>query len=135
VREPLRLTIRTPHDVILGEPVRSARIPTQSGQLGLRPGMEPMVLAIEPGLIIVRLDGGDRFVATAGGLLAAGREASTVYTPYGVTGSSEDEVLAALDVALETPGSELAARRQLGELERHILRELGERRAVRGHRG
>lgn len=122
--EPLRFVIRTPHEIALDEAVHGARVPTESGQVGLRPREEPLVLVVSPGLILVSRSDGLRFAATVGGLLGAGRRSAVLYTPFAVTGDSETDVLAALDAALRTPDSEILARRRLGELEQHILREL-----------
>jgi F0F1-type ATP synthase epsilon subunit len=122
--EHLRLVIRTPHAVVLDAPVQAVRVPTETGQVGLRPREEPLMLAVEPGLVVVRTEHGVRFAATAGGLLDGGRERVVLHTPFAVTDEREADVLAALDRALATPDSEIAARRRLGELERRIVHEL-----------
>lgn len=122
--ERLRMVIRTPHETVLDEPVRGARAPAETGQVGLRPRGEPLLLGVEPGLILLDTDRGPRFAATAGGLLESGREQAVLYTPFAVVSDEDAEVLAALDRALATPDSELVARRRLGELEQQILREL-----------
>jgi F0F1-type ATP synthase epsilon subunit len=122
--EPLRFVIRTPHETVLDEAVHGARVPTESGQVGLRPREEPLVLVVSPGLVLVSRSDGLRFAATVGGLLDAGRLSAVLYTPFAVTGDSDTDVLAALDAALRAPDSEILARRRLGELEQHILREL-----------
>jgi F0F1-type ATP synthase epsilon subunit len=129
--EGLHLAIRTPHEVAFDGAVRSARVPVETGQVGLRPRVEPMLLAVEPGLIILRLEGNDRFAATAGGLLISEPALTVLYTPFAAVSSSGQEVIDALERAFEKPDSDLAARRELGELEKHILRELGERRRRR----
>lgn len=125
--ERLRLLVRTPHEVILDALVRSARVPTETGNVGLRPRQEPVLLAIEPGLILLRSDDRVRFAATAGGLLNGDRERAILYTPFAVVGHQAEQVLAALDAALATPGSEIEARRRLGELEERIVQELHQR--------
>lgn len=125
--ERLRLVIRTPHEVVFDEPVEAARLPTQTGQVGLRPRAEPILLAIEPGLILLRTGDIFRFAATAGGLFDGDRERAVLYTPFAVVGKDADEVIADLDRALATPDSEIAARRRLGELEERIVKELRHR--------
>ena len=60
--------------MVFAQPVRAARVPTESGLVGLRPRGEPTVMAVEPGLVVLRLAEGLRFAATAGGLLESGRE-------------------------------------------------------------
>lgn len=128
--EQLHLLIRTPHHAVIDAQVSAARIPTETGQVGLRPRQEPFVLVVEPGLILLRTDGRLRFAATAGGLLESDRERCVLYTPFAVLGDMDSEVLAALDRALATPDSELSARRRLGELEQRIAQELRERPRV-----
>lgn len=125
--EPLDFTIRTPREVVFAGPVASARVPTETGLVGLRPRGEPVVLAVEPGLVLLRLAAGLHFAATAGGLLESGRRSGTLFTPFAAVGTSGDEMLAALEHMLETPPSELVARRQLGDLEQRILGELKQR--------
>lgn len=121
--EQLGFAIRTPHEQVLDAAVRSVRVPTESGLVGLRPRQEPLILLVEAGLIVVELDSGRRFAATAGGLLQADRERAVLYTPFAVLGD-QAEVLSALERTLATPDSELGARRRLGELERRIVSEL-----------
>lgn len=123
--DALRVVVLTPHDVAFDGPVVSARLPTETGQVGLRPGQEPLLLAVEPGLLLLRGEGeGIHLCATAGGLLRAGREEATLYTPFAVVGEEADAVLAALKEALAAPDGELVARRRLEELERRILDEV-----------
>jgi F0F1-type ATP synthase epsilon subunit len=121
--EGFRLVIRTPHQLVLDERVRSVRVPTETGQVGLRPNGEPVLLVIEPGLVLLRAATALGFAATAGGLLESDRERCVLYTPVAVVGSSEDEVLAALERLLAVPDREVVARQQLGELERRIIQE------------
>lgn len=124
----LRLVIRTPHAVVTDEPVVAARVPTHTGLAGLRPRGEPMVLGVEPGVVVLRRAGAPpRFAATAGGLLESDRETCTLYTPYAVVGDSEAQMLEALAQMVAAPSGELLARRQLGELEQRIVHELGQR--------
>jgi F0F1-type ATP synthase epsilon subunit len=139
VAERLRFVLRTPHQVVHDGPLRAARVPAATGQVGLRPRCEPLILAVEPGLVLLRREGGLAFAGTAGGLLETDGETCTLYTPFAVVGDEADGVLSALDRALATPDTELSARRQLGELEQRIARELNDRRApiplARSHHG
>lgn len=126
----LRLVIRTPREIVFDRAVRAARVPAESGQVGLRPRQEPLVLVVEPGLLVLRVDGGATFAATAGGLLEGSREAAILYTPFAVVGERDEDVLAALDRALAEPEGELVARRRLGELEQRIVQELRTRQPL-----
>ena len=122
--ERLRFVIRTPHEVVFDADVRAARVPAQSGQVGLRPRGEPCSLVVEPGLLLLHVPEGERFAASAGGLLECERDHAELYTPFAAVGEHGEQVLAELDRALAIPGSALAARRRLAELEQRIVREL-----------
>ncbi len=133
--EPLRLVVRTPHAVVLDAPVRSVRIPTDTGQVGVRSGREPAVLALEPGLVVIRAAGAASFASTAGGLADVQRGQVTLFTPFAAAGADGPVVLAALEQALAREDQELAARRKLGALELRIVGELRRpRRAAPGGR-
>lgn len=123
----LRLIIRTPHDVLFDAAVRSVRVRTDTGHVGIRRKMEPAVLPIEAGLVIVRTDRGVELVGSAGGLLVwDGREA-TLFTPLGLAGTDPILIQKELDRAFAEPGSELAVRATFSKLERRILTELRQR--------
>ncbi len=126
----LHFQIRTPHETVLDARVESARVPSETGQAGLRAGEEPLILVVEPGLVVLRFPGSTRFAATAGGLLESNREQCVLYTPFAVVGDVDSEVVKALDDALVAPNSELSARRRLGELEQRIVQELRHRPRV-----
>ncbi len=49
----LKLVVRTPREVVLERGVSSLRVPTETGQVGVRSGAEPRGLAVEPGLVLV----------------------------------------------------------------------------------
>lgn len=129
--DTLRLVIRTPHEAVVDLPVTSARIPTASGQVGLRPRQEPFIAVVEPGLILLDAGVDRRFAATAGGLLRTDRDLAVLATPFAVTGMDGAAVLDALDQAYATPDSELVTRRRLAELEQRIVQELNPSRGRR----
>ena len=122
--ERLRLSVRTPEALVLDAPIRSLRVPTDTGQVGLRPRAEPAALCVEPGLALVTSDAGLRFLATAGGLLRCDGQTVTILTPIAVVGASAAEVGAALEHALGAPTPDLELRRALERLETGLLREL-----------
>ena len=122
--DALRLVIRTPHAAVVDADVDAARVPTRTGQLGLRPHQEPFVTVVESGLVILDAGTERRFAATAGGLLRADRDLALLATPFAVTGGTGREVLEALDVALAAPDSELVTRRRMALLEQRIVQEL-----------
>lgn len=125
--DTLRLVIRTPHSAVVDSDVDAARVPTRTGQLGLRPRQEPFITVVDSGLVVLEAGAERLFAATAGGLLRAGRSAALLVTPFAVTGADGAEVLAALDEAYAIPDSELVTRRRLSELEQRIVQELNPR--------
>jgi F0F1-type ATP synthase epsilon subunit len=120
----LRLIVRTPREVVLDASASSLRVPAETGQVGLRPKAEPLVLTVEPGLVLVRGPAGLQFLGTAGGLLRCDGITATLLTPLAVVGDSQQQVLERLDAALAQPNEELEARATLGRLQRSLLREL-----------
>lgn len=134
----VRFVVRTPHEVVFDADVRSLRVLTDTGHVGVRPRMEPLVLPIEAGLVLVRSDDHLAFVGSAGGLLSSDGTHVTLLTPLGVVGADPTGVRAALDRALTAPGADFAVRARLGKLEGRILAELhaqpGERPMLAGER-
>ena len=120
----LRLVVRTPEARPFDALVRSARVPTETGQVGLRPRGERQVLAVEAGLIVVTGAGEVQLLATAGGLLEQDGQTAALFTPFAVTGGSEEEVLGALAEALAADDGVLAVERQIEELEQRILQKM-----------
>lgn len=129
----LKLEVLTPQELAAELEVRSLRVPTDTGQVGLRPRSEPTVLAVEPGLVLAQTPEGARFLATAGGLLRCDGRRAVVLTPIAVVGDSAQEVRSRLQQALAAPRADLELRRAIERLETGILRELrgGERREGR----
>ena len=124
----LKLVVRTPHSVVFGEPVRSTRIPTESGQVGLRPRTEPTVLAVEPGVVYVQFSveesNQEIYIGTAGGLLTCEVNAASLLTPLAVVGTDADAIVDQIDQLMQQPNTELEARATFSKLEGHILSEL-----------
>jgi F0F1-type ATP synthase epsilon subunit len=122
--DTLRLVVRTPQASVLDERVTSLRVPTDTGQVGLRPRSEPAALVVEPGLVLATRGHGIRFVATAGGLLRCDGEEALLLTPLAVVGESAEAVGTQLESALATPSADLELRAVLQRLEKGILQEL-----------
>jgi F0F1-type ATP synthase epsilon subunit len=132
----LHLTVRTQHEVVFTADATSLRLPTASGQVGLRPRAEPTLLAVEAGLVLVHTASATRFIGTAGGLLTCDGVNATLLTPLAVAGDEAHAILAALERALQEPSEEMQARTTLGKLEGEIVHELRrEQRERRGRQG
>jgi F0F1-type ATP synthase epsilon subunit len=82
------------------------------------------VLAIEAGLIMLRVDGRGSFAGTAGGLLHTTKDTASLLTPLAVFGEDVQSVTRKLDALLAAPNEELDIRQTLGRLETRILQEL-----------
>jgi F0F1-type ATP synthase epsilon subunit len=122
--QTLRLELRTPQALVATLEVASLRVPTDSGQVGLRPRAEPAVLAVEPGLAVAHTAAGLRLLATAGGLLRLERDHALLLTPLAVVGESEQDVRARLEEAMAEPTADAELRRAIERLEHGILQEL-----------
>lgn len=134
----LKLIIRTPREIIYEGHVDSLRVAVETGQVGIRPRMEPIVLAVEPGLVLVSSAGETTFAGTAGGLLRCDGRQASILTPLAVCGTDMPTVANELEAALAKPSVELEARETLGRLEHSILRELqegGSQRLQPGEKG
>ena len=117
------MLVRRPQGSVFDDRVTSLRVPTDTGQVGLRPGSEATVLVVEPGLVLAH---GDRlrFVATAGGLLRCDGREAILLTPLAVVGESDTAVRDELSAALRVPQADLELRATLQRLETGILEEV-----------
>jgi len=108
----LHVVVRTPHEVVGEFAVLSLRVPTDTGQVGIRPRAEAAVTAIEPGLVFARTPEGRRFISTAGGLLRAGASEAVLLTPLAVLGHDAAAVVAAVDRCWPAPTRSASSVRQ-----------------------
>lgn len=120
----LRLCVRTPQGVAFEAPVRSLRVPTDTGQVGLRPRAERAALGVEPGLVLAHGPDGLRFLATAGGLLRCDGQEAMLLTPLAVVGVSAQAVAAELERTLHGASADIELRNVLQRLETGLLQEL-----------
>jgi F0F1-type ATP synthase epsilon subunit len=120
----LMISIRTPNSSVFeGEGV-SLRVPTQTGQVGLRPRSEPNVLAVEPGLVVLKTQDATRYAGTAGGLLHIDGQSAVLLTPIAVVGDDIQSVSDQLDALMAVPSEEMEVRRNLNRLETRMMQEL-----------
>lgn len=120
----LRLVVRTPRAVVLEIDVHSLRVPTESGHVGIRPGGEAIVTAVEPGLAIARTGHGPAFLGIAGGLLSSDARVAVLATPLAFVGDDPQAVARMTEAALRAPDPERELRRAIERLEAGMLREL-----------
>ena len=125
----IRFIVRTPREVVYDVVAEAVRVPTPTGHVGIRPRTEPLALAVDPGLVLVRTKRQVIFVGSAGGLLSADGTEVTLFTPLAVAGTDPTTIQAVVDRTLAEPGSEMAIRAKLGKLEGRILTELRARPA------
>jgi F0F1-type ATP synthase epsilon subunit len=130
----LHITVRTQHEVVFEADATALRVPTVSGQVGLRPRAEATLLAVEAGLVLVHTGDRVRYIGTAGGLLSWDGVTATLLTPLAVVGDDEQTMLAELERALAEPSEEMRARATLGKLEGEIVHELRRERRARRER-
>jgi F0F1-type ATP synthase epsilon subunit len=122
--EALRLVVQTPQGGVFDEDVSSLRVPSDTGQVGLRPRSEPAALVVEPGLVLANTASRLRFIATAGGLLHCDGRKVVLLTPLAVVGESAEAVGAELERVMGRPSPDLELRGVLQRLETGILQEL-----------
>lgn len=123
-RSVLDFRVLTPAELSLHVDALSIRIPTESGQVGVRPRIEPLVLAVEAGIVLVRTAETTKILGTAGGLFRSDGAEAVLLTPLAIAGSHAETVLSELEKRLGEPSSEMEARATLGKLEERILEEL-----------
>lgn len=133
--ETLRFVVRTPQGGVFDERVTSLRVPSDTGQVGLRPRSEAAALVVEPGLVLAASTDGLRFVATAGGLLRCDGKQAVLLTPLAVVGESAEDVRTELEEVLGTPSPDLELRAVLQRLQTGILEELRRGASAAGRGG
>jgi F0F1-type ATP synthase epsilon subunit len=124
----LQVIIRTPRREVVRTTVRSMRVLSDTGQVGLRPRMEPVILAVEPGLAILHTADTSLFVGTAGGLVRCDGLMALLLTPLAVAAEDEQAVIVALTQRLDQPSAEMEVRNMINNIQSNILNELKEDR-------
>jgi len=130
--ETLRLVVRTPQGAVFDERVSSMRLPSDTGQVGLRPRSETAAFVVEPGLLLAVVATRRQFIATAGGLLRCDGHEAVLLTPLAVVGESAELVRAELAALLSIPQADLEFRDVLQRLETGILQEVRRETSVSG---
>jgi F0F1-type ATP synthase epsilon subunit len=131
MNEHLKLIVKTPQAVVVDTSAQSVRVLTETGHVGFRPRTEDVILAIEPGLILVHRESSTLFVGTAGGLLTCDGAMITILTPLAVAEENEAAVMRELEKQLDQPKAELEVRTTINNIQTGILNELNEDRRRR----
>ena len=127
----LQVVIRTPQSVVVETDADSVRVLSETGHVGLRPRMEHIILALEPGLALVHRNESILFVGTVGGLLTCDGVIVTILTPLAVAGKNEETVLRELQIQLDQPMTEMEVRNTINSIQTNILNELKDDRRRR----
>lgn len=122
--DTIHFIVRTPSETVFEGDALSLRVPTETGQVGLRARAEATVLAVESGLVVIKTRTGLKYAGTAGGLLHCDGKKASLLTPLAVVKDDIDSVSSELDRMLGTPSQEMEIRQALGRLEQKILHEL-----------
>lgn len=120
----LHMVVRTPHQIAFEQNVFSLRLPTETGQVGLRPRGEGMIMAVEAGVVIARSPRGTCYIGTAGGLMVFDGSRAILLTPIAAAGEDQATIVARLTKLLAEPDEEMRARIALGRLETQILQRM-----------
>jgi F0F1-type ATP synthase epsilon subunit len=133
VTNSLKLIVRTPQAIVVETEARAIRVLTETGHVGLRPKMEPVILTAEPGLALVHREDSCLFVGTAGGLLKCEGAVATLLTPLAVAAEDQGSVMQELQQQLSEPQAELDVRTTIDTIQLSILNEISDDRRRRVH--
>jgi F0F1-type ATP synthase epsilon subunit len=120
----VHFVVRTPRGIVADLEVQSLRVPTDTGQVGIRPGVEAAVTPVEPGLVLARAAERLHFIGTAGGLLRTDGSEAELLTPVAVLGDDAAAAVAAVDEALAGADPERDLRQAIERLETGLRREV-----------
>jgi len=90
----LKLEIITPDRIAFSEDVNMVTMPAIDGQIGVLPHHVPLLTQIVPGEVLVRKDGGERFLAVGEGLILVTGSSVSIVTDMAVAADSIDEAKA-----------------------------------------
>lgn len=65
----MEFEITTPERTVLKTLVESATLPTQEGEITVLPGHVPLVANLVPGMVTLRVNGEDQYLACSGGFI------------------------------------------------------------------
>lgn len=130
------LRVLTPLAELWAGGARTLTAQDESGSFGIRPGHEPFLTVLSPGLVhLIEADGSSRCFAVAGGVLTVARGgAVTIATPEALTATDPAALSAALAASRQARVQQEGAQRQaMASAEVAAMRRL-ERLIQPGHR-
>lgn len=89
--ETLRLEIITPQATVFAEDVHMVTLPAVDGQIGVYPHHVRLITQIEPGEVIVTVDGQERYLAVGEGLVEVAGDHVAIVTDMAIPSEKIDE--------------------------------------------
>ena len=123
----LRLELRTPHGLVVDQPVVAITAEDLSGWFGVAPGRAELVAVLPPGLLTYRDEESEAFVALAGGLLHVSGARCRVLAREAVVSRNLDDIADQLEAHLGSRTARRESQRSvMDELVREALRRMAE---------
>lgn len=113
----LQLQLRTPHGLLVDQPVAAITAEDRSGWFGIAPGRADLIAVLPPGLLTYRDQDGEVFVALAGGLLEMKQGRCRVLAREAIASRDLDEIADQLE-------SHLRGRKARRETQMSVMDEL-----------
>lgn len=134
----LKFELTTPERVVLKDEFDSATIPTQDGEITVLPGHIPLVANLAPGMMTVRKNGDEAFLAVSGGFLEV-QPGGTVIILADTAERAEELDLKAVEEARERAAKLLTEKRHADDVSSAaavaaLERELARIKVARRHR-
>lgn len=111
----LRFELTTPERIVLKDEFDSATIPTLDGEITVLPGHIPLVSSLAPGMITVRKDGDESYLAVSGGFIEV-QPGSAVIILADTAERADELDLQKVEEARERARSLLLEKRQIDDV-------------------
>jgi F-type H+-transporting ATPase subunit epsilon len=134
--ETLKLEIVTPDGPVFSEDVEMVTLTGAQGEMGILPQHTRLMTEMRPGELVVKQNGGDRFLAVGAGLVEVTAQRVSILTDMAVAAESID--LAKAEEARRRAEARLAeklADEELASVNAAMARALAQLRVKRHHRG
>jgi F-type H+-transporting ATPase subunit epsilon len=131
----IKLEIVTPHGIAYSDDVDIVTLRTAEGQIGVLPHHVRLMTRLEPGELIIRKNGQEKFLAMGGGLAEVRGEHISIATDMAVAVENIDEV--AVEEARERAARRLHEKissEEVATVNASLARSLAQLRVKRRHR-